>query len=136
MKEFFETYISTTSPKRAKIAVLYRSQRLQPGTLDALLALTERVALRKLEEAKELVANKPTLEQVEAFIDGLDLSSAARSEYDRVLVDLRTLPPVPAGAEEIRADQASIDAFRKSLPRADRYRPALSLDLPVESCRL
>lgn len=136
LKEFFETYISTTSPKRAKIAVLYRSQRLQPGTLDALLALTERVALRKLEEAKELVANKPTLEQVEAFIDGLDLSSAARSEYDRVLVDLRTLPPVPAGAEEIRADQASIDAFRKSLPRADRYRPALSLDLPVESCRL
>lgn len=136
LRAFFDTYISPSSAERAKLAILYRSQRLQPGALDALLEVTERLASRKLEGAKELVANKPTFEQVEAFIGGLDLDPAARSEFDRVLVDLRTLPPLPAGTEEIRADQASVDAFRKSLPRADRYRPALSLDLPVEPCRL
>lgn len=136
MRAFFDTYISPSSAERAKLAVLYRSQRLQPGALDGLIEVTERVASRKLDEAKELVANKPTFEQVEAFVGGLDLDPAARGEFDRVLADLRTLPPLPAGTEEIRADQASVDAFRKSLPRADRYRPAVALDLPVEPCRL
>jgi hypothetical protein len=36
---------------------------------------------------------------------------AGRSEFDRVLVDLRTLPPLPTGTEEILADQASVKGF-------------------------
>ncbi|GAA5989095.1 hypothetical protein JCM10908_001155 [Rhodotorula pacifica] len=134
LKSFFEDFIAPTSSNRAKLAVLYRSQRFQPSTLSPLLEAVERLVPHKTSEAKELVDSKPTLEQVNAFVSGLD--AAEQRDFQRVLSDLRATPPLPKGAEEIPSDDAAVNSFRKSLRRAERYRPRLDLQSTVEPSRL
>lgn len=134
LKVFFDTYIASASPERAKLAVLFWSQRLQSTTLRELVDVVELAAPGKLPAAKELAESKPTRTQVEAFVRSLD--PLVQGEFDQILSGLVARPPLPAGSEEISADQASVDAFRQSLLRADRYRPALDLTTPVEPSRL
>ncbi|GAA5862935.1 hypothetical protein JCM3774_006692 [Rhodotorula dairenensis] len=134
LKDFFDRFVAPASSERAKLAVLYRSQRVQPTALNALVDTVESSAPGKLQAAKELAECKPTRVQVEAFIRSLD--PLIHRHFDHILADLDAVPPLPAGTEEISADKASVDAFRQSLRRADRYRPALDLNSPVEPSRL
>lgn len=114
---FFARYISPSSPERTKLAVLLRSQRFQSAALDPLLDAVRQVAPEKADEADRLVASKPTIEQVEAFVDATGAHPALKTEVDK----LRMLPALPTGVREL--EEKDVESFRKTLERAEGYKP-------------
>lgn len=116
---FFDRFISPSSPTRTKLSVLMRSQRFQPSALDPFLAVVREVAPSRVDDAVKLVADKPTLAQLEAFVGGLTASSAGKLEAE--LQRLKALPPLPEGTREVEAD--GVDEFRRGLERAEAYKP-------------
>ncbi|GAA5999333.1 uncharacterized protein JCM10292_001210 [Rhodotorula paludigena] len=114
---FFARYISPSSPERTKLAVLLRSQRFQSAALGPLLDAVRQVAPEKADEAERLVAAKPTIEQVEAFVDATGAHPALKNE----LAKLELLPALPSGVREL--EEKDVESFRKTLERAEGYKP-------------
>lgn len=131
---FFERYISPASDRRAKLAVLFRSQRFQPDALRDLVADVGRLEPDRRDDVQALAEQKPTLSQIEAFVAGL--GHTAREQLASQLSALRTSPPLPTGSKEIESDQVAVDAFRRALPLAEPYRPKLGSSSPTEQPRL
>ncbi|GAA5906213.1 hypothetical protein JCM8208_000664 [Rhodotorula glutinis] len=115
---FFDRFISPSSSTRTKLSVLIRSQRFQPAAFEPFLAAVRKARPDKVDEATKLVADKPTLAQLDALVVdlALDDSVEVKAEVER----LRALPPLPQTTREVRADE--VDGFRRGLERAEGYR--------------
>lgn len=118
---FFARFISPSSSTRTKLSILMRSQRFQPAALEPFLAVVREARPDKVDEANKLVADKPTLAQLEAFVSALALDDSNKVKIE--LERLRGLPSLPAAAREVKADE--VDAFRRGLERAEGYRAAV-----------
>ncbi|GAA5943355.1 hypothetical protein JCM3775_005906 [Rhodotorula graminis] len=115
---FFDRFISPMSSTRTKLSILMRSQRFQPDILDPFLAAVRKARPDKVDEAAKLVADKPTLAQLEALVSELALGDSDNSTVE--LERLRETPPLPATTREVKAHE--VDAFRQGLERAEGYR--------------
>ncbi|BGP38162.1 metalloprotease [Rhodotorula kratochvilovae] len=118
---FFDQFISPSSPSRTKLSILMRSQRFQPAALEAFLGTVRAAAPEEMSEAEKLVADKPTLAQLEAFagVLGGEGAAAVHAEVEK----LRALPPLSAGTQELKPEE--VEAFRRGLERAEGYKPVL-----------
>lgn len=109
-----------------------RSQRLQPSALEPFLETVRSSSpSSSVEEATKLVASKPTIAQIDAFVAQLEACSKEEVEAD--VKKLKELAPLPEGTRELQEEE--IEAFRKSLPRAEGYKPVATYeeDLAVSS---
>ncbi|GAA5969986.1 hypothetical protein JCM11641_000219 [Rhodosporidiobolus odoratus] len=120
---FFNRYISPSSPSRTKLAILLRSQRLQPTTLESFVSTVSTAYPSEAEAADSLATGKPTLPQVEAFVAALsnEASNEIAEEVSIELEKLRGLPKLPDGVRELAEED--IDTFRASLTRGEPYKP-------------
>ncbi|BGP22999.1 a-pheromone processing metallopeptidase ste23 [Rhodotorula toruloides] len=118
---FFNRFISPSSPSRAKLAILYRSQRLQPADLAPLLEAVKAATPNQAEEASTFAQTKPTIAQLEAFVkERYANESAVLAAFEEV----KEPRPLPVGTKELREED--IEPFRRGLTRAEGYRPVSS----------
>ncbi|GAA6006563.1 hypothetical protein JCM11491_005007 [Sporobolomyces phaffii] len=111
---FFDSFINPSSTSRAKLSILMRSQRLQPATLEALRDIVPTEAPELRGEFATLADSKPTLAQVEKFIESHSLKSNAK--VAEALAKLHRPVTLLDGARELAEDD--IPSFRAGLKRA------------------
>lgn len=93
-----------------------RSQRFQPEDLAPLTAELESTLSAELRvEANSLLANKPTLGQIQTFVNKIDASN----RVTELVGGLGEMPVLPEGVQEI----LELDVFRSGLKRADKVEP-------------
>ncbi|GAA5879693.1 hypothetical protein JCM8547_008957 [Rhodosporidiobolus lusitaniae] len=122
--DFFNRFISPSSPSRTKLTILMRSQRLQPAALEPFLAIVRSTAPSAAEAAASLVASKPTIERLVEFVHSQRGQMEDAWAVEAELEKLQELAPRPDGMRELREEQ--LNDFRKSLPRAPGYKPVVS----------
>ncbi|GAA6026785.1 hypothetical protein JCM8097_005860 [Rhodosporidiobolus ruineniae] len=133
---FFERYVFPSSTSRTKLAILMRSQRLQPAALEPFLAAVKDAYPSKADEVTSFAASKPTLREVDEFVAS-KLATAGEGVEKRVQEEvekLAVLPPLLAGVKEL--DDADLDAFRASLARAEGYKPVQDFEEDLAVARL
>jgi insulysin len=122
---FCATFIAPSSPTRTKLSILMRSQRLQPTALAPLITIFDDILPEPAKsDATKLLASKPTLAEVKAFVakafvDGSEIPEAV----ERELRALGKLPELKEGVREILEDEVEI--FRRGLEKAG---PVLAVD--------
>ncbi|GAA6001195.1 hypothetical protein JCM10207_007455 [Rhodosporidiobolus poonsookiae] len=116
MLAFFSRYISPSSTSRTKLAILMRSQRLQPSSLDALVSAVRSAHPSSAEAVDTLAASKPTLDAVEDFVR-TTLGDNVDEAVFVALEKLKKLQSLPESATELKEDE--VEGFRRSLPLAE-----------------
>ncbi|GAA6060548.1 hypothetical protein JCM10212_006912 [Sporobolomyces blumeae] len=120
LRVFFDSFVSPSSPSRSKLSILMRSQRLQPATLSPVLDLLSSKQPENKEEHERFVASKPTLRQLEEYLDRIllrgDRDLAQQADTLKEPVVLRE------GVRELH--EGDLVAFRAELERAPGHEPA------------
>ncbi|GAA5870391.1 hypothetical protein JCM1840_004712 [Sporobolomyces johnsonii] len=130
--DFFQTYISPSSSSRTKLSILMRSQRLQPAAAGPLLTAIRASAPSPIaDDAAALFTSKPTLAQIEEFIQSKIPSPA--SEIKVEMEKLRELPVLKDGVREL--EEQEVEPFRRGLALAEGYKPVadFSEDLKTQA---
>lgn len=93
-----------------------RSQRLQPENLAPLSVEFEATLSAELrEEANSLLTSKPTIGQIQNFVDKIEASPRVRE----LVKGLEAMPVLPGGVQVI----LDLDVFRNGLERANKVEP-------------
>ncbi|GAA5854680.1 hypothetical protein JCM5353_000824 [Sporobolomyces roseus] len=114
---FFDTFVNPTSPSRAKLSILMRSQRYQPATLKPLCDIISAELPDLKEEMDAFAESKPTLAQVEEFVKSKSIN------HDKVSQELQKLRQPATLKEGVRELQkGEIEGFRAGLEKAEGYK--------------
>ncbi|GAA5998202.1 hypothetical protein JCM5350_002919 [Sporobolomyces pararoseus] len=116
---FFDSYINPSSPTRAKISILMRSQRLQPSTLDKLRDAVSSQRPELKDEVDLFVQSKPTISQVEEFIRTKSLDDNATLQ--EALAAIKKPAELKERVRELKEEE--IESFKAGLERAQGPQP-------------
>lgn len=112
---FFGAFIRPSST-RTKLSILMRSQRYQAEVLQPLLSALSDLPADALSSAAALLASKPTLTELTAFVEA---HASGQERVQEALDGIRKLPELREGVHEID----SVEAFRSGLERSDAIVP-------------
>lgn len=105
--EFFARYISPSSSTRTKLSIVIQSQRVQLERSASLALLADSPAL------STFLDTKPTLPQILAFVEGMEVAESQRGALLLAVAKLGEVPSLPKGVEEI----IDLESYRAGLAR-------------------